>query len=187
MIEYNATVLTSQSSAVDDLDDELIDFLMDRLAHYHVAVGGPHGNLEVTITYRALNLRDAVQVGTSLVGVVLAERGIKPIGVDVLPTVEFDRRWANQTDDEMVSVTEAAEILGVSGARVRQLLDDRKLAGRKVGATWTVSRRSVDARASGDGVLVTVDRDVVEHRADMGHTTGAPDRRTVASRTRSEA
>lgn len=49
-------------------------------------------------------------------------------------------------DDEVVSATEAAEMLGVNRARVNQLLNSGQLEGCKVGNTWQVYRYSVEAR-----------------------------------------
>ena len=44
------------------------------------------------------------------------------------------------------SVTETAELLGVSRQRVLQMLNSGKLDGRKVGNVWTVYRYSVEER-----------------------------------------
>lgn len=46
----------------------------------------------------------------------------------------------------MLSVSETAELLGVSGARVRAMLASGKLSGEKVGNTWAVSASSVRRR-----------------------------------------
>ena len=46
----------------------------------------------------------------------------------------------------MLSVQEAANKLGVSGARVRLLLKNNQLEGRKIGNSWAISERSVAAR-----------------------------------------
>jgi excisionase family DNA binding protein len=48
-----------------------------------------------------------------------------------------------------VSVAEAADILGVSGARVRQLLLAEKLKGQKLGLkSWAIPMREIDAYAA---------------------------------------
>ena len=46
----------------------------------------------------------------------------------------------------MLSVSQSAEILGVSTSRVRKLLDDGLLEGRKVGRVWAVYEESVYGR-----------------------------------------
>lgn len=47
---------------------------------------------------------------------------------------------------DWVSVTKAAEILGCTTGRVRQLLGEKRLAGEKLDGTkiWMVSRESVE-------------------------------------------
>ena len=51
----------------------------------------------------------------------------------------------------MISVSEAAKRLGVSGARVRALIDAGALKATKVGRAWVVSESSVQQRLR-DGV-----------------------------------
>jgi len=46
----------------------------------------------------------------------------------------------------MISVSEAAQRLGVSGARVRALIDTGKIEATKIGRTWAVSEASVQQR-----------------------------------------
>ena len=43
----------------------------------------------------------------------------------------------------MLSVSEAAEVLGVSNARVRQLIEQGALDATKVGRNWAISEESV--------------------------------------------
>lgn len=50
---------------------------------------------------------------------------------------------------EFVSITDAAEILGVSRQRVFALLKNGQLSGRKVGGTWSVCRWSAEKRLQG--------------------------------------
>jgi len=49
---------------------------------------------------------------------------------------------------EYVSLTDAADILGISRQRVHVMLKSGQLNGRKVGSTWIVSRQSVEKRMS---------------------------------------
>lgn len=46
----------------------------------------------------------------------------------------------------MFSVGEAAERLGVTGARVRAMLKSGQLEGCKIGRTWVISERSIAER-----------------------------------------
>jgi excisionase family DNA binding protein len=50
----------------------------------------------------------------------------------------------------MLSVAEAAKRLGVSGARVRALLKNGQLEGRKIGNAWAITERSVVERERAD-------------------------------------
>ena len=48
--------------------------------------------------------------------------------------------------ERLVSVQEAAGMLGVNRQRVHQLLGSGKLDGAKVGGTWVIDRASVERR-----------------------------------------
>lgn len=48
---------------------------------------------------------------------------------------------------ELVSITQAAEILGLSRQRVHVMLQKGQLDGFKVGNVWNVYKDSVDRRA----------------------------------------
>ena len=47
---------------------------------------------------------------------------------------------------QVVTIAEAAEILGVKKARISQLLERGQILGRKAGGSWLVDRRSVEIR-----------------------------------------
>ena len=49
--------------------------------------------------------------------------------------------------DQVVTVSEACDILGVDRSRVHQLLERKKLVGRKSGKGWILDRQSVEVRA----------------------------------------
>lgn len=51
--------------------------------------------------------------------------------------------------DDALSVSDAARVLGLSAQRVRALLDDDALPGRKVGGRWLVDRSAVERRVRG--------------------------------------
>ena len=44
----------------------------------------------------------------------------------------------------MLTLTEAAERLGVTAATLRQQIANGRLKGRKIGTVWTVSEREVE-------------------------------------------
>jgi excisionase family DNA binding protein len=45
---------------------------------------------------------------------------------------------------EILSVTEAAELAGVTPGRLRQLIEDGRLRGKKIGNSWAILARDVD-------------------------------------------
>lgn len=54
---------------------------------------------------------------------------------------------ANEPIGQVVSVSEACDILGVDRSRVHNLLERGKLVGRKSGKAWILDRQSVETRA----------------------------------------
>jgi len=44
---------------------------------------------------------------------------------------------------QIITVVDAAKALGVSGQRIRQMLDDGSLKGRKAGRSWLINPRSL--------------------------------------------
>jgi excisionase family DNA binding protein len=67
---------------------------------------------------------------------------VLPEGVDVLGLTAT----ASAADSEYLSVPETAKRLDISQQRVRQLLDEGKLTGQKIGRDWNVAARSVQDR-----------------------------------------
>lgn len=68
-------------------------------------------------------------------------------GADLSAAVEVLLAEALEADP-LLSVTEAAEALGVSGSRIRALLRDGKLKGEKTSAGWGIRLSAVNARLS---------------------------------------
>ena len=56
------------------------------------------------------------------------------------------KEYAGIEWDRLLSVQEAAGMLGVNRQRVHQLIDSQKLEGAKIGGTWIIDRASVEAR-----------------------------------------
>lgn len=65
---------------------------------------------------------------------------------DLLDRIAGGWRAANWPAPDVISATEAADMLGVTRMRVNQLLNEGKLDGRKVGNAWQVYRYSVEDR-----------------------------------------
>lgn len=90
--------------------DEQIDALMDALVDVHGALGAaPNGNLILTITIPAENLRQA----TSLALTVAAPHG-NPIAITATPEALRDHREGLAPLPELLSTTQAAQRLGMT-------------------------------------------------------------------------
>ncbi|MGZ4617199.1 MAG: helix-turn-helix domain-containing protein [Frankiaceae bacterium] len=150
MTSYNGIFVTDWPA--HRADETLTDTFMDRLAPWHVALGGTlDDRVSATITYLAENPRQAALTGLAIVEKALDGTGLQVVSFEVVPTETFDRRYGFEPVPELLSVTETAAELGVSPQAVRQRLDSGSLRGVKAGATWVVSRAEVDrakARAS---------------------------------------
>ena len=134
-MDYNATLTITPSSPVED--DDAVDVLMEAFAAYHPAVGdapASPGALQAVVTVPAHNLAQAVATATAL-----ATQVGDLEGIEVIPTQVFDRREGLKIDDvELVSVTEAATILGLTSQAIRDRITAGTLPGRKIGRNWLV-------------------------------------------------
>ena len=133
--DYNVTVELDAQADAEALD------LPESLVTAH---RGEHGGLAATVTVGAEDPLTAASIGYHLVLGAVPD-GVLPVGVHTVTTAEFDRR-AGLDADQWVSVPQAATDLGISQQRVRQLLDEGKLTGQKVGRDWNVSAQSVQDR-----------------------------------------
>lgn len=140
---YNAAV----EVATKDVDEDLVDELMGTLAPYHVAIGSsPRGWLEARISLPAESLAQACATAAA---VVESATGAAAIACEVMTEDEFAGREGFTVAPELVSSEQAAEILGVSRERIRQLA----VAGRLQAVPWegrskAFTRSSVEALAS---------------------------------------
>lgn len=134
-MDYNATLTITPSSPVED--DEAVDVLMEAFADYHPAVGdapASPGALQAVVTVPAHTLAQAVATATAL-----ATQVGDLEGIEVIPTQVWDRRAGLKIDDvELVSVTEAATILGLTSQAIRDRIAAGTLPGRKIGRNWLV-------------------------------------------------
>lgn len=65
---------------------------------------------------------------------------------EILATVYRDDGIIDIMHDDVVSITEAARLLGVSRQRVHAMLQGGQLEGYKVGNAWSVYRSSIGNR-----------------------------------------
>lgn len=58
----------------------------------------------------------------------------------------YAKRIADADDSAVISITQAAEMLGLTRQRVHALLLNRQLDGFKVGNSWVICKSSVEER-----------------------------------------
>lgn len=123
-----------------------IHHALEVVKHHHGSVGQSiRGNDQAIISLPAESMVQACAAALAIIGQALPA---EPIACEVLTTAEHDARmgWPAAATADVVSVTEAAELLGVSRQRVLQLLEAHDLPGTKVGRGWTIPRSAVEAR-----------------------------------------
>lgn len=114
---------------------------MDALDRFHPTVApATRWHLRVTISLAAEGLRQAF---TAAVSVVEHAAGGPATIVELLTSDDFDVRKGLDTLPELVSVTEAAQELGVSRQAVLERLERGTLRGSKVGSTWVIQASAV--------------------------------------------
>lgn len=129
-----------------DLSLDEIDTAMDALAEYAPALGvTPRGHQVARITFPADTIAQAAVTAARVVGAALGD----VVRIDVMPEHEADARAGEVPVPELLSTPEAAELLGVSQQRVRQMIDEGKLAAHRVGErAIALVRSEVIARAA---------------------------------------
>jgi excisionase family DNA binding protein len=67
----------------------------------------------------------------------------KPIGLEVVPTVMWDRRAGLTPVPSLVTVTEAAQRLGVSRQAVLERINSGSLPAVRIGTGWAIAASAV--------------------------------------------
>ncbi len=138
---YNAIVTLNQPYRGADLE-QFVDQVHTDLANYSPATtASPTGHAQVIITLPAENVRQAI---TTAFGI-FHEAGIEitTLGFEVLPTAEYDHRANITPVPDLVSVTEAAQALGVSRQAILQRIEKGTLPARRLGNSWAVARQNL--------------------------------------------
>jgi excisionase family DNA binding protein len=131
---YNALVEVQTKTAAADVADDLID----DLASFHPAVStSARGWLEVRISLPAETLAQATRIATLVIS---DATGAEPIACEVMTEAEFDAREGWAPLPQLVSVTEAAKLLGVTRQSVLERIQRGTLQGEKVGDTYVLPR-----------------------------------------------
>lgn len=149
----NYTALVEVSKRGNPTADE-VDAVMDRLAGYPVSLSvTPRGYRAARITLPADNLAAA---STAALLAVTHGYGMGLDGavyVEVMSEAEADLREGTLEVPDLIGVTEAAQIHGVSPQRVRQMIEEGKLAAHRVGErAFALVRAEVEATAAHTGV-----------------------------------
>jgi excisionase family DNA binding protein len=131
-----------------DLPPAEAERILTQLEDWHAAVGhSPRGYVDVQITLPAEDLARAASTALAIAAPVV---NAQPIRVEAMTEAEFDARLGEVPMPELVGVTDAAEMLGVSRQRVLQMVDEGKLAGTRIGKSIALARDEVLARSAAD-------------------------------------
>jgi len=125
------------------------DRLVDGLAEYEPVVSrSDRGWVTVDFRVPATELRQAFTTGMA----VLERATTAPVlALEIVPIDELAARRRAEAVPELVSVTQAAEILAVSRRAVHQLIETGALPGRRVGSTWVIQRAALRSQLNGAG------------------------------------
>jgi excisionase family DNA binding protein len=116
---------------------------LEALAHYHPQLRTSRtGRPLLVVTLPAETL---TQAGQTAVAVVEQATGKRVVSLSVLSAEELVARDATAEIPELVSVSEAADMLGHSRQAVLQMIDRGVLDGRRAGNTYALARLQVEA------------------------------------------
>lgn len=138
--DYNVRV---EFDTRDPIDGELLDALA---AYSPVTARAATGNVEAILTIPAADFVQACQTTIALT----AQAVRTPVlAIEIMRTEEFDRRVGLEPMPELVSVSEAARILGVSRQAILQRIDSGSLPASRIGAAWVLQRPAVEQLRAG--------------------------------------
>ncbi|MEW6880773.1 helix-turn-helix domain-containing protein [Trueperella pyogenes] len=129
-MQYTATVDIETSLDIDDA--------LELLAPYHGAIADSKGGYRAVFTYDADTLSEA-----SVTAINIAETLGTPYAIETAPTDLVDSHTVNGDIPPLVSVSGAAELLGITAQAVNKRLKSGTLSGTKVGNTWVIPLHSV--------------------------------------------
>lgn len=138
---YNAHVEVNKRGVFD------VDKVMAALAQHHPAIGhSPRGFADAQISLPAETLAQAAASAAAVVS--WAYDGATAIACSVMTEKEFmNRQGWGEAPSEQISVTEAAQVLGVTRQAVLQRIGSKSLPAEKVGREYVLPRAAVDAAA----------------------------------------
>ncbi|OYO16651.1 DNA-binding protein [Enemella dayhoffiae] len=138
MTNYNA-ILTIDKPYVGAWVEPFTDRVHEQFRRYSPATaGGRDGRAQVIITLPATTLEQATQTATALL-VEGEDWPAEPCGLEVLTTELYDRLGGFTLMPDLVSISEAAEQLGISRQAVLQRIESGRLPASKVGSAWVIA------------------------------------------------
>lgn len=126
MTDYTARIGIRTEADEDTIAEAIVE-------HHGVYSYSPAEGDVITISYPA---EGAVQA--TMTALAIARTLGEVTAVEVLTSAEFDRRASLIPVPELVSVTEAAEALGVSRAAIVKRIEAGTLVATKVGSTYVI-------------------------------------------------
>jgi len=144
-MHYNATI-TLNRPAPDGPDDPWVDITIDTLVGLSPAISGDNRETRLVVTIPADDARQATVLAGAIAASVAPQASL--IGLEVITTEEFDRRNGVPPMPDLLSVTQAADALGVTRQAVLQRIASGSLPAARVGEVWAIPA-SVVARAVG--------------------------------------
>lgn len=137
-MNYNATATLKWPFA--RLPETKTDSILDALAPYSPAIAADETGLaEVVITFPADSLAQAVRTAGGLLD------PLHPVALEVVPTALWDKRSDAIPVPDLLSVSEAADRLGVSRQAVLQRIESGSLPATRIGSAWAIPAGSVPA------------------------------------------
>jgi excisionase family DNA binding protein len=145
----NSYSITIEVNDATPLAGDDVDRITGELEEFAPALSNSaRGFRSATITAPGASLRQAT---ASAVAVVEAAFGAEAIVCEVMTEDEFDVRQGWVAVPELVSVSEAAALLGVTRQRVQQRINEHTLPATRVGSGYVLPRAAVEASfAQGD-------------------------------------
>jgi excisionase family DNA binding protein len=141
MESYNARVEVDDRAPITSGVD--VDAWMEVLGQYRGAPSmSVRGFREASLFVPAETLAQAT---STAVAVVSSMYGAKAIAAEVMTEKEFDAREGWMTLPELISVSEAAELLGVSRQAVLDRIRRGTLQAEKVGDSYVIPRHQLPA------------------------------------------
>ncbi len=123
----------------------------DQVLPHLAPFGGTLSEDDTRRVRATLTVPGAFPIQAALTAVSVAESafpGARVARFEVLPSAEFEREASLTPIPDLLSVTQAADALGVSRQAVLKRLESGSLQGRKVGETWVVPASAVAPRAA---------------------------------------